>query len=217
MQTSSNDISYLLSQALFASVVFMGCIVMSDNPHQLLLIFLIFWAGSSLLNAIGGLLSIGFRSLAGLFVRNKKDDHSSTRRVSTASQADDSDDCFCDTMEDYTPFILPPQTKRYSENVFTPERGYMNTIAGSMGFQSPKGSSGQIKTGLPEPKRYAENFFTPEKDHNNNTSAGTSIVFQSPRGSSGKKQARLAAIRRAKLAMHADKQKVDALKRKRAM
>lgn len=116
---------------------------------------------------------------------SEKENLNDFNNASTVSQAED--DYFHDTFE--VPLKTPPRPNRYS-TCATPTSGNKTTQA-----------------------RWYSTDATPIST--NKTTRAPRSGFQSPKAFSSKKQARDAAIRRAKLAMHDDKQKVDAVKRKK--
>jgi hypothetical protein len=186
MKTLSKDIPHHFATAFIALVVFLVCMVMSENREQLIIIFLVFWSGSTLLNTLHAILTHVLRSTFGRFAAEETDLHH-YKKVSTASQASDYDSFFYDTME--VPLKSPPRTKRYS----------MDTTQESL----------KIPPGM---KRYSVDTTSVTSSKKKQT---TRSPLQSPTFGTPKKLARLAAIQRAKLVMQDDKQKVDAMKRKK--
>jgi hypothetical protein len=185
MKTSSKDITHHFATAFIALVVFVVCMMMSENREQLILIFLLFWSGSTLLNTLHAMLTHAVRSLFSIFAAEEADLHH-YKKVSTASQASD-DDSFYDTTEES--LKSAPRTNRYS----------VDTTEESM--KSP------LRT-----KRYSVDTTTVKSSKEKQT---VGSLLQSPTFGSPKKLARLVAIQRAKLAMQDDKQKVNAVKRKK--
>jgi hypothetical protein len=75
MKTSSEDIAHHFATAFIALVVFVLCMMMSENREQLIIITLVFWCGSTLLNKLHARLTHAVSSNFCIFAPMEADLH----------------------------------------------------------------------------------------------------------------------------------------------